>query len=228
MYKNTASQKVIVFAYDATANTPKTGDAAQITAYVSKDYGAVTALTDTSATEMDATNAPGYYLFDISQTETNADTLLISGKSSTANVKVLGSPATIFTRPPNFSAASIDSNGRVDVIKVAGTTQTARDLGASVLLSSGTGTGQVSLSSGLVRLSSTGVADIVTTALTESYNTDGSAATLTQLLYLIAQRLTEFSISGTTITVKKLDGTTTAATLTLDDATSPTSSTRAT
>ena len=40
------------------------------------------------------------------------------------------------------------------------------------------------------------------------------------------QRLTEFSISGTTITVKKLDGSTTALTLTLDDGTSPTSSTR--
>lgn len=48
------------------------------------------------------------------------------------------------------SAAGFDANQRVDVIKVAGTTQTARDLGASVLLSSGTGTGQVSLSSGTV------------------------------------------------------------------------------
>lgn len=37
-----------------------------------------------------------------------------------------------------------------DTIKVGGTTQTGRDLGASVLLSSGTGTGQVKLSSGYV------------------------------------------------------------------------------
>jgi len=42
------------------------------------------------------------------------------------------------------------------------------------------------------------------------------------------QRLTEFAISGTTITVKKLDGSTSAYTLTTDDATNPTSSTRAT
>lgn len=41
----------------------------------------------------------------------------------------------------------------VNVVNVGGTAQTARDLGASVLLSSGTGTGQVSLSSGLVSLS---------------------------------------------------------------------------
>lgn len=52
--------------------------------------------------------------------------------------------------PTNFGLLSIDSNGRVDVIKIAGTTQTARDIGASVLLSPGTGTGQVNLSSGLV------------------------------------------------------------------------------
>ena len=67
-----------------------------------------------------------------------------------------------------------------------------------------------------------------TTALTESYNADGSPPTPAQALFLIMQRLTEFAISGTTITVKKLDGSTTAATLTLDDATGPTSSTRAT
>lgn len=69
---------------------------------------------------------------------------------------------------------------------------------------------------------------VLTTAMTESYNTDGSPATVAQALYAIMQRVTEFSISGTTITVKKLDGSTTAMTLTLDSSTSPTSSTRAT
>lgn len=160
MFKNTASQNVYVFAFDATTNVPKTGDAANITAYVAKDYGSVTVLADTSAAEQDATNAPGYYLFAIAQTETNADVLMVSAKSSTSNIKVIGAPAVIYTRPPNAGALSIDSNGRVDVIKVAGTTQTARDLGTSVLLSSGTGTGQVSLSSGLVRLSAVGVDDV--------------------------------------------------------------------
>ena len=42
-----------------------------------------------------------------------------------------------------------------NTLRVGGTTQTARDLGASVLLSNGTGTGQVSLSSGLVTLAGT-------------------------------------------------------------------------
>jgi len=75
-------------------------------------------------------------------------------------------------------------------------------------------------------------ADVITdiwqgTALTEAYAADGAAATPAQLLYLILAALTEFSISGTTITVKKLDGSTTAATYTLNDGTNPTSRTRA-
>ena len=83
MFKNVASQKLIVFAFDATTNIPKTGDAANITAYVSKDYGAATVLGDTTATELDATNAKGYYLFDLTQAETNADTLHFTAKSAT-------------------------------------------------------------------------------------------------------------------------------------------------
>ena len=72
------------------------------------------------------------------------------------------------------------------------------------------------------------VADILTTALTEAYAADGAAPTLTQAVMLILQHLSESSISSTTKTVKKLDGSTSAATFTLDDATTPTSITRAT
>lgn len=125
MQKNVAGQKVIVFAFDATTNLPKTGDAANITAYLSKDFGAVTVLGDTSATEMDATNAKGYYLFDLTQTESNADVLGVTAKSSTANVVVIGAPAVIFTEPPNYTLMSLDSSGRVDAIKLASQTITA-------------------------------------------------------------------------------------------------------
>jgi hypothetical protein len=67
-----------------------------------------------------------------------------------------------------------------------------------------------------------------TTAQTESYASDNAAATPAQLLYMIHCAVSEFSISSTTITGKKLDGSTTAMTWTLNDATSPTSRTRAT
>lgn len=112
MQKNVSGQKLCVFCFDATTNLPKTGDAANLTAYVSKDFGAVTVLADTSATEMDATNAKGLYLFDLAQAETNADTLIFSGKSSTANIVLLAQPATVYTTPANFATESIDSSGR--------------------------------------------------------------------------------------------------------------------
>ena len=66
-----------------------------------------------------------------------------------------------------------------------------------------------------------------TTAQTESYASDGSTATPAQLLYMILCSVSEFAISGTTITGKKLDGSTTAMTWTINDASNPTSRTRA-
>ena len=159
MQKNVASQKLQFFAFIPSTGLPKTGDAANITIYVSKDHGAVTALTDTSATEMDATNAKGVYVVDVSQTETNADELAFTGKSSTSDVSIV--PRFITTTPANFNKRVIDTAGLGDanVVKVgptgSGTAQTARDIGASVLLSSGTGTGQVILTSGVVSADTT-------------------------------------------------------------------------
>jgi hypothetical protein len=71
------------------------------------------------------------------------------------------------------------------------------------------------------------VANILTTQMTEAYAADGTAPTLAQAIFLIQQSLHEFAITSTTRTVKKLNGSDTAATFTLDDATSPTSTTRA-
>jgi hypothetical protein len=72
------------------------------------------------------------------------------------------------------------------------------------------------------------VADILTAQMSESYAADGVAPTLTQALFLIQQILTEYSASGTIATAKKLDGTTTAATFTFNDASDPSSITRTT
>lgn len=69
---------------------------------------------------------------------------------------------------------------------------------------------------------------VLTTQMTESYAADGAVPTLTQAVMLTQQCLTESSIATTTQTVKKLDGSTPAATLTLNSATVPTSITRAT
>lgn len=68
---------------------------------------------------------------------------------------------------------------------------------------------------------------VLTTQMTESYATDGTAPTPAQSLFLIQQHLSDASISGTTKTVKKIDGSTTAATFTLNSSTAPTTITRA-
>jgi hypothetical protein len=72
------------------------------------------------------------------------------------------------------------------------------------------------------------VSQIWTTALTESYRGTNATGTGAQLLYEILANLVEFAISGTTKTAKRLDGSTTAKTYTLDDATTPTSITETT
>jgi hypothetical protein len=61
---------------------------------------------------------------------------------------------------------------------------------------------------------------------TESYASDGSVPTLAQMLFMIWSGIAEFSVSGTTLTCKGLDGTTTSMTFTLDSASAPTSRTR--
>lgn len=71
-------------------------------------------------------------------------------------------------------------------------------------------------------------AAVLRTQLSENYATLGANPTLEQAIYFIQQFLSEFSISGTTYAVKKLDRSTTAATETLDSATTPTSITRTT
>jgi hypothetical protein len=67
-----------------------------------------------------------------------------------------------------------------------------------------------------------------TMTLTESYAADGATMTPAQAFYMIWSLLAERGISGTTLTAKKLDGSTTSMTFTLDSATTPTEQTRAT
>lgn len=94
---------------------------------------------------------------------------------------------------------SVDANGRVDAIKIAGTTQTAIDLGA--------------------------VADLTLT-IPDSIPADGTRPSVRSALLMISRFLWEHSNSGTTGTIKKEDGSTTAFAVTYDSSTNPTSVTR--
>jgi len=93
--KNVASQKVLIFAWDTVARSPKTGDAGNITAYISKDGGAAVQSDDDNPTELDATDLPGIYAFDLLQAETNCDLFALKAGSSTADVEV--DPVIVYT-----------------------------------------------------------------------------------------------------------------------------------
>jgi len=67
-----------------------------------------------------------------------------------------------------------------------------------------------------------------TIVVPEGYAADGAAFTPIQALYMLWSLFAERSIVGTTLTAKKLDGSTTSMTFTLDSATTPTSQTRST
>jgi hypothetical protein len=88
MLKNVAGS-IILTAYDFTTGALKSGDAANITGYVSIDGGATTVLGTSTPSEQNATNDKGGYKFTLAAGETNGDTLRYSGKSSTANVQVV-------------------------------------------------------------------------------------------------------------------------------------------
>lgn len=70
------------------------------------------------------------------------------------------------------------------------------------------------------------VSELLTTQMTEAYAANGVAPTLAEATFAMHQMLMQFGISGTAYTVRKLDDSTTAFVVTLDDAASPTDAKR--
>lgn len=96
-YKNKANQKIPVYAWDSVNKVPKTGDAGNITARISKDGAAVAQTNDVNPTELNSTYNKGVYLFDITQAESNCNMLVLSAISTTTGVVI--EPVFIFTEP---------------------------------------------------------------------------------------------------------------------------------
>lgn len=103
MQRNTAGQSLTVFVFDSATNLPKTGAGGSLTAYVNKDDAGTVALADTAASEVDADNAPGDYLFTLTQGETDGDKLAFSCKSSTSGLVAIPNPKVAYTVPAGFS-----------------------------------------------------------------------------------------------------------------------------
>lgn len=143
-----------------------------------------------------------------------AATDIVSGGAITTSAGAVSNVTTVATTTTNTDMRGTDSANTV-----------APDNASIAAILTDTGT---TLPAQITALNDITVSDILTTQMTESYAADGVAPTLAQALFLVQQTIGDFSIAGTTITTKKLDGTTTAATYTLDDGTNPTSRTRAT
>lgn len=73
-----------VYAWDNDNGIPKTGDAANITGQLSKNGNSFVATTDVNPTEI----GYGVYVFNMSQSETNADLLVLSASSTTLGVVI--------------------------------------------------------------------------------------------------------------------------------------------
>jgi hypothetical protein len=89
MIKNAAGQYLIVIAYDKTTGLPVTGDAANITATISKDGSNFVATNDVNPTELTFTSSGnGRYRFTLTQAETNCNLFYATITSVTSNVLI--------------------------------------------------------------------------------------------------------------------------------------------
>ncbi|TIN20598.1 MAG: hypothetical protein E5Y51_02385 [Mesorhizobium sp.] len=138
--------------------TRKTG-LTSFTVYRSRNGGAAAVYTTPTITELSAANMPGVYSLLMDEDTTIASTSDAEEYCvhiTQASMAPVNRVIELFRRDTTTGrTATVDANGRVDVSAIQGTSQTARDIGASVLLSSGTGTGQVSLTAGVVSANAT-------------------------------------------------------------------------
>lgn len=143
--------------------------------------------------------------------------------TTTTNTDMRGTDSAFLaaSAPANFSSLGINASGHISRVTLADTITTY----TGNTVQTGDSFGRIGATgSGLTSLAPS---TLLTTALTESYAADGATFTVAQALYMLWACTSQFDVSSTTITMRKLDGTTSAGTFTMDSATSPTSRTRA-
>lgn len=202
MAERNVAMTVEFLVWDTNANTPKTGDSANITLRWVKD-GTSAALTSGTVTEIDATNCPGLYKCDLSSSETNCKVGMLHGKSSTANTYIMPvefgfvyTPSSSFTVPTNFSSLAITGGGAV-------TAGTVSDKSGYTIATGGIGSGDID-STALNEIADA-VLDRVLSAGSDSGGDNTTARTVRQALRTLRNRVNN---SAGTLTVYKEDDTT--------------------
>lgn len=199
-FKN-AAWRVTVPIFDADGDTV-TG-ATALDSEISKDGGAFADCTN-EATEI---GTSGIYYLDLTSTEMNADTVVIQVKTSSAGAKTTN----IIAYPQEADDI------RVSVTQWTGTAVATPDTNGypKVTLKSGTGTGEISLSSGLVTLSATGLDNVV---CAEPASVPALTANLkTALSWLLALARNKITQTSTTSTLRNDADNATIATSTVSD-----------
>lgn len=160
------------------------------------------------------------------------DTRLDAIVADTGEIGTAGAGLTALASAANLSTVSTNVNSILDdtgtsgvVVAAASKTGYALTAAYDPATTAAQAGDAMALTSG--ERNSTADAILARALAAESYAADGGTPTLSQMLWMLFGTTADFSISGTTLTVKKQDGTA-AMTFTLDDATNPTSRTRAT
>ena len=134
------------------------------------------------------------------------------------------------TRAGYLDSVLLAANSNQRTVQVTGSNHVAADiheLQAAVINNTHFAAGALD-SNALAASAATEIATATqTSAMTESYRTAGVSPTLAQALFELLAHMGDSSITGSTKTLKKIDGTT-AKTFTLDSSTAPTSITEAT
>lgn len=249
--KNTAFRAVFpILDADGDLVTGATG----LDSEVSKDQGTFADCTN-EATEI-ATSSGMYYL-DLTSTEMNADCVAVIVKTSSSGAKTTvlvfypveagdidvdvtawngtAIPGVDTAGYPKVTIKDGTGTGEIDttsggvlVAAIAPNAITATAIASDAITAAKIANGAIDADALAADALTEIFTKVFTTAITEAYAAAGAAPTLAQFMMLVQQALTEFAISSTTLTINQLDGTTPAATLTLDDASAPTSITRST
>lgn len=172
--QSTTTEPLLFFLVSSTDHiTSQTG--ASPTVKISKS-GAAGAAPAGAVTEVDSTNVPGWYQVAANSVDANTlgQIILHATHASTDPCDmIVGQVVSFNPRNANLGFSHVSANvdqingatvtsatGQfgVNVVNFAGSTVTGRDIGASVLLSAGTGTGQLDFTSGVVKANATQIA----------------------------------------------------------------------
>ncbi len=169
LLRNVASQKIAVVALDVN-NIPIDDAAANITAKLSKDGGAPAATNDVNPAELSAADAPGVYIFDPTQAETDAGLLVLQAVTTSGGVHF--DPAIIYPDNQALAAGAISAttfaNNAITAAAIAAAAIGATELAdgaitASKIANNAIGAAQIAADAiGASELAADAVAEILT------------------------------------------------------------------